>query len=54
MNVIARRNLEAFWRRHPEAEQPLRAWLTAAKIQNWASMNAVFGTFSKASPITAE
>jgi mRNA interferase HigB len=54
MNVIARKNLEAYWRRHAETEQPLRAWLTAAKTQNWASMNDVLGTFSKASPITAE
>jgi len=53
MNVIARKNLEAFWRRHPETEQPLRAWLAAVKTQNWTSMNAVMGTFSKASPITA-
>jgi mRNA-degrading endonuclease HigB of HigAB toxin-antitoxin module len=54
MNIIARKNLEAFWRRHPEAEQLLRAWLVAAKTQNWTSMNAVLETFSKASPITAE
>ena len=26
----------------------------AAKTQNWTSMNAVLGTFSKASPIAAE
>jgi mRNA interferase HigB len=54
VNVIARRNLEAYWRRHPETEQPLRAWLMSARVQNWTSMNAVLGTFSKASPINAE
>jgi mRNA interferase HigB len=54
MQVIARKNLEAFWRRHPETEQPLRAWLMAAKTQNWSTMNAVTSTFSKASPINAE
>ena len=54
MNVIARRNLEAYWRRHPETEQPLRAWLMSARTQNWTSMNTVLGTFSKASPINAE
>jgi mRNA interferase HigB len=54
MNVIARKNLESFWRRHPETEQPLRAWLAATKTANWTSMNAVLGTFSKASPISAE
>jgi mRNA interferase HigB len=54
MNVIARKNVEAFWRRHPETEQSLRAWLAAVKTQNRTSMNDVLGTFSKASPITAE
>ena len=54
MNIIARKNLEVFWRRHPETEQPLRAWLAAAKAQNWTSMNDVLGTFSKASPVNAE
>lgn len=54
VNVIARRNLEAYWRRHPETEQPLRAWLMSARTQNWTSMNTVLGTFSKASPINAE
>ena len=51
MNIVARKNLEAFWRRHPETEQPLRAWLSAADTWNWGSMNDVVNTFSKASPI---
>jgi mRNA-degrading endonuclease HigB of HigAB toxin-antitoxin module len=46
--------LEAFWQRHPETKQPLRAWLTAAKTQNWANMNNVESTYSKAIPINAE
>jgi mRNA interferase HigB len=54
VNVIARRNLEAFRQRHPETEQPLRAWLMAAKTEGWASMHDVHATFSKASPINAE
>jgi mRNA interferase HigB len=54
VNAIARKNLEAYWLRHPETEQPLRAWLAAARTQNWTGMNAALGTFSKASPIAAE
>jgi mRNA interferase HigB len=54
MNVIARRHLEAWWRRHPETEQPLRAWLAATKMHTWTSMNDVLNTCSKASPITSE
>ena len=54
MDIIARKNLEAYWHRHPETEQPLRAWLTAAKTLNWSSMNSIVRTFAKASPINAE
>jgi HTH-type transcriptional regulator/antitoxin HigA len=54
VNVIARKNLESFWRHHPETEQPLRAWLVAAKTANWTSKNAVLGTFLKASLVNAE
>jgi len=54
MNVIARKTLEAYWERHPETEQPLRAWLSTAKARNWRSMNDVVRTYSKASPVNAE
>ena len=54
MNVIARKTLETFWERHPEAEQPLRAWLLMARTKGWKSMNDVVRTYSKASPINAE
>jgi mRNA interferase HigB len=54
VNVIARKNLESFWRRHPETEQPLRAWLPAVRTGGWTSMDAVVRTYSKASPINAE
>jgi mRNA interferase HigB len=54
VNVIARKNLEAYWRRHPETEPPLRAWLSTARTHDWTSMNEVLRTYSKASPITSE
>ena len=54
MNVIARKNLEAFWHRHPETEPSLRAWLNSARTHRWISMNDVLRTYSKASPITSE
>jgi mRNA interferase HigB len=54
VNVIARKNLEAYWRCHPETEPPLRAWLSAAKTRDWTSMNDVVRTYPKASPITSE
>lgn len=54
MQVIARKNLAAFWLVHPETEAPLRAWLAAANAADWQSMTDVVATYSKASPINAE
>jgi mRNA interferase HigB len=54
VNVVARKDLEAFWLRDPETEQPLRAWLITAKTRNWTSLSDVTRTFSKASPVNAE
>ena len=54
MNVIARKHLVAFWFKHPETEQALRAWLTTTKGARWSSMDAIVRTYSKASPVDAE
>jgi mRNA interferase HigB len=54
VNVIARKTLEAYWRRHPETEPSLRAWLSAARTHQWTNMNDVVRTYSKASPINSE
>ncbi|MEI9984277.1 MAG: type II toxin-antitoxin system HigB family toxin [Aliidongia sp.] len=54
MNVIARKHLVEFWARPPETEQPLRAWLVAAKAAQWSSMDAILRTYSKAGPINSE
>lgn len=35
MRVIALRTLKGFWKRHPDAEQPLRAWYSEAKKAKW-------------------
>lgn len=35
MRIISRKTLREFWRKHPDAEQPLRAWLTEAKKAQW-------------------
>ena len=37
MNVVARRTLVAFWRKHPDAEGPLTAWFNATRAADWAS-----------------
>lgn len=35
MQVIARRTLRRFWERHPQAEQPIRAWLAMVSKARW-------------------
>ena len=35
MRVIATSTLRDFWERHPDAEQPLKAWYEEVKNANW-------------------
>lgn len=35
MQVIAKRTLKLFWKRHPQAEQPLRVWFAIADKADW-------------------
>ena len=37
MRIISRKRLIEFWVKHPDAEQPLRAWYTEAKKAYWRS-----------------
>jgi mRNA interferase HigB len=37
MRIISRKRLVEFWRLHPDAEQPLRAWYAEAKKSSWRS-----------------
>lgn len=36
MRIIALRTLREFWRRHPDAEMPLRAWYAIARRAVWS------------------
>lgn len=49
MKVVARSRLEAFWRRHPDAEQPLKAWYDEAIHASWRSPQALKAQFRHAS-----
>jgi len=45
MRIIAKRTLRAFWERHPEAEQPLKAWHQRVSKVDWgapADIKAVY------------
>ena len=37
VRIIARRALREFWERHPDAEQPLRAWYHDVRKADWRS-----------------
>lgn len=37
MRVFSLSTLRAFWTKHPDAENPLRAWLKAARKASWKS-----------------
>lgn len=41
MRIYSRSTLQAFWRRHPDAEEPLRKWYRAAKAASWNSPAAI-------------
>ena len=49
MRVIAVSTLVDFWKRHPQAEAALRAWLEVARAAQWrtpADIKAQFGSAS--------
>jgi len=41
MRVIAVSTLQALWKRHPQAEVPLRSWHAEASRADWATPNAI-------------
>jgi mRNA interferase HigB len=49
MRVIAVSHLREFWETHPDAEQPLRAWLGAARAAAWKQPSDITGQFTTAS-----
>ena len=54
MRIIARRTLKDFWRRHHDAEEPLKAWFAEASHATWASMNDIKKRYAHASVINSE
>lgn len=54
MRIIAVRTLREFWQRHPDAEQPLRAWYTNVKRATWKSPADVKQSYRNASILPAD
>jgi mRNA interferase HigB len=41
VHVIKKKTLQDFWKRHPAAEIPLRAWLKDAQAAQWRTMHDI-------------
>ena len=51
MRIISRRALREFWVKHPDTEQPLRAWYANVKRADWKTPSDVKATYRNASII---
>lgn len=49
MRVIAISVLRAFWRRHPDAEQPLKAWFEEVTNASWTQPSDIKAQYRSAS-----
>lgn len=49
MRIIARKTLREFWEKHPDVEQPLKAWFREAANADWASPAAIKAVYRSAS-----
>ena len=51
MRIIKRSALQAFWRKHPQAEMPLRQWIAVARTADWKNLMDVRRAFPHADPV---
>ena len=49
MRVIAIKTLRDFWKKHADAEQPLRAWYAEAKAADWGKPSDIVRLYRTAS-----
>jgi mRNA interferase HigB len=54
MRIIARNTLRDFWKKHADAECPLRAWFAEASRSAWRSMADIKKDYATASIIDSE
>ncbi|MCX6152433.1 MAG: type II toxin-antitoxin system HigB family toxin [Ignavibacteriales bacterium] len=52
MRIISRNILIAFWSKHQDAEEPLKAWFDEAKKAKWKSPNELKKHYKNASIIS--
>jgi mRNA interferase HigB len=49
MRVIAKKHLTAYWVKHPDAEQPLKAWYDEATKAQWLTPQEIKAQYGSAS-----
>ena len=49
MRIVAIATLRDFWKRHPDAEQPLRAWYDEARTSSWSNPQDIKRHYASAS-----
>jgi mRNA interferase HigB len=49
MKIVAVATLRSFWKRHPDSEQPLKAWYDEAKHANWTTPQSIRSRYASAS-----
>lgn len=49
MRILSRPTLEVFWKSHPQAEQPLKAWYDEARQANWSTPQDIKNQYASAS-----
>jgi mRNA interferase HigB len=54
MRIISRRTLREFWEKHPNSEQPLKAWYESAAKASWSSFLEVKEQFPRSSAVGTE
>lgn len=52
VRIIAKRTLQVFWKRHPNAKGPLKAWHQEVAHADWATPSAVKTHFRSASVLS--
>ena len=51
MRIIARSALREYWQKHPETEQPLKAWFDDTSRANWKTPSDIKDNYANASII---
>ena len=51
MRIIARSTLREYWQKHPDTEQPLKAWFDDTSRANWKTPSDIKENYANASII---